>query len=209
MLYILTIEKVKVLVPQFCLTLCGAMGCQVPLSMGFSRQESWSGWPFLSPGDLLDPGIKLMSLHCRQILYHLHHQGSPAWLWGGCHTYTFCKISQYTLEWMYLFIEHKLYLNKLHVYIYTHIHIQLNINVCIYMYAFLFFSVGKKEWKLYQCAPKKVVNRNTILLACLVLYCIIQIRKLMSTEWDTLKILRIMNYIIISYVFSNLHNFLS
>ena len=28
-----------------------------PLSMGFSRQESWSGYPFLSPGDLLNPEI--------------------------------------------------------------------------------------------------------------------------------------------------------
>ena len=32
---------------------------QVPLSMGFSRQEDWSGLPFLSPGDLPNPGIEL------------------------------------------------------------------------------------------------------------------------------------------------------
>ena len=31
---------------------------QAPLSMGFSRQEYWSGMPFSPPGDLLDPGIK-------------------------------------------------------------------------------------------------------------------------------------------------------
>ena len=31
---------------------------QAPLSMGFSRQESWSGLPFPSPGDLPDPGIE-------------------------------------------------------------------------------------------------------------------------------------------------------
>ena len=31
---------------------------QVPPSMGFSRQEYWSGSPFPSPGDLPDPGIK-------------------------------------------------------------------------------------------------------------------------------------------------------
>ena len=30
---------------------------QVPMSMGFSRQEYSSGWPFPSPGDLTDPGI--------------------------------------------------------------------------------------------------------------------------------------------------------
>ena len=33
---------------------------QPPLSVGFSRQESWSGLPFLSPGDLPDPGIEPM-----------------------------------------------------------------------------------------------------------------------------------------------------
>ena len=31
---------------------------QAPLSMGFSRQDYWSGWPFLSPGDLPNSGIK-------------------------------------------------------------------------------------------------------------------------------------------------------
>ena len=31
---------------------------QAPPSMGFSRQECWSGLPFPSPGDLPDPGIE-------------------------------------------------------------------------------------------------------------------------------------------------------
>ena len=31
---------------------------QAPLSMGPSRQEYWSEWPFLSPGDRPNPGIK-------------------------------------------------------------------------------------------------------------------------------------------------------
>ena len=31
---------------------------QAPLSMGFSRQEYWSGLPCTSPGDLPDPGIE-------------------------------------------------------------------------------------------------------------------------------------------------------
>ena len=34
------------------------VGYQAPPSMGFSRQESWSGLPFPSPGDLPNPGIK-------------------------------------------------------------------------------------------------------------------------------------------------------
>ena len=35
---------------------------QASPSMGFSRQGYWSGLPFLSPGDLSDPGIELRSL---------------------------------------------------------------------------------------------------------------------------------------------------
>ena len=31
---------------------------QATLSMGFSRQEYWSGLPFPSPGDLPEPGIE-------------------------------------------------------------------------------------------------------------------------------------------------------
>ena len=34
------------------------IACQAPLSMGFSRQEYWSGLPFPSPGDFPNPGIK-------------------------------------------------------------------------------------------------------------------------------------------------------
>ena len=34
---------------------------QAPPSLGFSRQEYWSGLPFPSPGDLPNPGIKPVS----------------------------------------------------------------------------------------------------------------------------------------------------
>ena len=34
---------------------------QAPPSMGFSRQEYWSGLSFPSPGDLPNPGIELVS----------------------------------------------------------------------------------------------------------------------------------------------------
>ena len=36
----------------------GLYPAQAPLSVGFSRQEYWSGLPFPSPGDLPDPGIE-------------------------------------------------------------------------------------------------------------------------------------------------------
>ena len=35
---------------------------QVPLSVGFSRQEYWSGFPCPPPGDLPDPGVQPVSL---------------------------------------------------------------------------------------------------------------------------------------------------
>ena len=36
--------------------------CQAPLSMGFPKQEHWSGLPLPSPGNLPDPRIEPMSL---------------------------------------------------------------------------------------------------------------------------------------------------
>ena len=56
------------------------IACQAPRSIGFPRQEYWSGLPVPSPGDLpyqeLSPGL----LHCRQILYQLSYEGSPTHL---------------------------------------------------------------------------------------------------------------------------------
>ena len=50
---------------------------QALLSMEFSRQEYWSGWPYLLQRIFLswreNPGL----LHYRQIIYHLSHHGSP------------------------------------------------------------------------------------------------------------------------------------
>ena len=50
---------------------------QAPKSMGFSRQEYWSGKPLPSPGEQekLNPGL----LYCRRILYHLSYLGSSEW----------------------------------------------------------------------------------------------------------------------------------
>ena len=67
-----------------CAQLCAnpwTIAHQAPLSMGFSRQEYWSGLPFPSPGNLPEPGIKPRSpslLHW-QILLPLHHLRSPKW----------------------------------------------------------------------------------------------------------------------------------
>ena len=53
-----------VIFAQLCLTLFNPMDTahQPALSMGFSRQEYWSGLPCPPPGELSDPGIKPGSL---------------------------------------------------------------------------------------------------------------------------------------------------
>ena len=46
---------------QLCLALCDPETHQASLSMGFPRQEYWSGLPFPPPGDLPDLGIQSVS----------------------------------------------------------------------------------------------------------------------------------------------------
>ena len=55
------------LVAKSCPTLCDLIAHQAPLSLGFPRQEYWSGLPFPSPGDLPDPGIKAVSSLGRRV----------------------------------------------------------------------------------------------------------------------------------------------
>ena len=71
--------KVKVLVPQSCLTLCNPMdyilpGCSVPGL--FPGKNTGMGCHFLLQGIIPTQGSNLGLLHCRQILYCLSHQGS-------------------------------------------------------------------------------------------------------------------------------------
>ena len=51
---------------------------QAPLSMGFPRQEFWSGLPFPPPGDLPDPGIKPRSPALQADSLPLSHLGSES-----------------------------------------------------------------------------------------------------------------------------------
>ena len=71
--------KVKVLATQRCPTLSNpwTIAHQVPLSVKFFRQECWSWFPLPSQGIFLTQGLNPCLLHCRQIFYHLSHQGSP------------------------------------------------------------------------------------------------------------------------------------
>ena len=67
-------------VPQSSLILCNPVDCiarQVPRSMGFSRQEYWSGLPCPSPGDLPYPGIEPWSLSLQADLLLSEPPGKP------------------------------------------------------------------------------------------------------------------------------------
>ena len=59
--------------------------------MEFSRTEYWSGQPFLSPGDLPNPGMNWGLLHCGWILYQLNYQGS--WYEHGDIIFNFWSLS--------------------------------------------------------------------------------------------------------------------
>ena len=56
------------------------MGCNppAPLSVGFPRQEDWSGLPFSPPGDLPDPGIEPVSSALAGRLFTTEASGKPA-----------------------------------------------------------------------------------------------------------------------------------
>ena len=69
------------LVSKLCLIFHDPMdhiACQAPLSMGFSRQEYWSGLPFPSPVDLNDPGIKHAFLYWQ--VDYLWATGKPIYI---------------------------------------------------------------------------------------------------------------------------------
>ena len=68
-------------VAQSCPTLCdpGTVAHQASLSMGFSRQEYWSGLPFPSPGDLPDPGIEPRSPTLQADALTSVPPGKPKW----------------------------------------------------------------------------------------------------------------------------------
>ena len=74
------LSRVKVLVAQLCSTLCNPVDCGLPgpLVLGILQGKNTGvGCHFLLQGVFLTQGLNPGLLHCRRILYHLSHQGSP------------------------------------------------------------------------------------------------------------------------------------
>ena len=67
--------------------------------MGFSRQEYWSGWPFPSPGDLSDPGIKPRSPALQADSLLSEPPGSPQYLELGKSGAGRNRVQENFIEW--------------------------------------------------------------------------------------------------------------
>ena len=90
-------HSTSVLVAQLCLTLCDLIDCSPPGSLWDSvhgilqvRILEW-GCHSLLQGIFPTQKLNLGLLHCRQILYHLSHQGSPMM----STTSSYCSISYF------------------------------------------------------------------------------------------------------------------
>ena len=92
---------------------------QAPPSMGFSRQEYWSGVPFPSPGDLPNPGIEPRYPALQADTLTSEPPGKPIEHLGFCktatvkHSYIFmkshisvCRLGIVGGGWLYHFIIH-------------------------------------------------------------------------------------------------------
>ena len=114
---------------------------QASLSMGFPRQEYWSGLVFPSPGDLPHPGIKPTSpawvtweSHLSSIIYvHTHTH---------THTHTLIICHLYVLSFIYLPIVYP-YLSSLHHLSTYHLSIHLSVyHLCNIIHASLLLNPG-------------------------------------------------------------------
>ena len=89
------------LVAKSCLTLATpwTVALQAPVSMGFSRQEYWSGLPFPPPGDLPDPEIKPQSTALQGESLPTELPGQPIlfdkWIWIQLYGWRYTLITDY------------------------------------------------------------------------------------------------------------------
>ena len=102
---ILDFSPMVVVVWLLCPTLCDPMTVvhQVPLPMGFPKQEYWSGMPLPSPGDLPKPGFKLASLALAGRFFTTEPPGKPLHLWEPWYMLV-CLVSSGSFRFLFLLV---------------------------------------------------------------------------------------------------------
>ena len=123
---------------QSCLTICDPMDCSPPgsLSMGFFREEYWSGLPWPPPGDLPNPGIETSSpaLHVNSLPLNQWRSPLTSYFMSNCFVY---PLPAYCGFWWFHYICLSAFPLALHM-IDSHLY-------CLYQQAFVFcnFHVSK------------------------------------------------------------------
>ena len=74
------------------------VACLAPLSMGFSRQEYWSGLPFSSPGNPPNPGIELASPALTGGFFTIESPSSVVVIWFVC-VWTLSCVQLFETPW--------------------------------------------------------------------------------------------------------------
>ena len=134
------------------------VSCQVPLSMGFSRKEYWSGLPFSSPGELPDPGIKpgLLPLQAGSL------PSEP----GGK---SVLNKNMYYLKVFnkFIYIWYVKNVSYVYTHVHRHVHIQWKINVV--KLKLIFFLL----WEHLKSTIRKFSEFSIVFLPRVIMLCIV------------------------------------
>ena len=96
----------------------GTVSFQVLLSMGFFRQEYWNGLPFLSTGNLPDPGIKTTSPALADRFFTAKPLGKSK------ENHNYCFVQLLMCMWIQMCVTYVLNIyTYIHIYIIFHIYI--------------------------------------------------------------------------------------
>ena len=102
-------------------------------SMGFFKQEYWSGLPFPSPEELPDPETEPMSAACPALASRFFTMEPP----GKPVIYIFMHIH------VYVCINTCMHLLCIYVYIYIHTERNINTYICIYIDAYVYMHTQR------------------------------------------------------------------
>ena len=147
------------------------VACQALLSMGFSRQEDWSGLPGPSPGDLPHPGMEASSLKSLALVGRFFTTSAiwEARIWVYYHLFICSGKPIYEYTTIYLFVLGSPYMSILpfiysfweaRIWVYYHLFIRSGKPVYEYtaIYLFILLLVVSELFPDFGCDTK--VNKN-------------------------------------------------